>query len=80
MGGVLRGDPGLPENGEVCFELLKDLTTYFVYSLKMNWTHFAQKKGTSGKGRASGSYFVFINFGFVGLVHLRTRTCNSGKR
>jgi len=28
---------------------LKDLTTYFVYSLKMKWTHFAQKKGHLAK-------------------------------
>ena len=64
MGGVLRGDLGLPENGEVCFE-----GSYHIFRLlfKDELDSLRTKKATSGKGKASGSYFVFINFGFVGL-------------
>jgi hypothetical protein len=69
MGGVLRGDLGLPENGEVCFE---GSSTYFVYSLKMNWTHFAQKK----RHLAKEEHLVPTLSSSI----LALSGCNSGKR
>jgi hypothetical protein len=55
--------------------VLKDLTTYFVYSLKINWTQFAQKKRYLAKEEhllpsLSSSIFVLSGWFTYGPAHV----------